>query len=117
MQHETCTPASGPINADNDQNDEMYLIRRAFFTAYGKMHGTKTQALHLPDGMVGNVYFSSVAQNDKGVVNISGIEEELLERILTPYKIQDEYGTDFFSALYGDEIYELSSVIVKRNGA
>jgi hypothetical protein len=66
--------------------------------------------------MVGNVCFSSVAQNDKGVVNISGIEEEL-ERILTPYKIQDEHGTEFFSALYGDEIYELSSVIVKRNGA
>jgi len=116
MQHETCTPASGPINADNDRNDDMYLIQRAFFTAYGKMHGTKTQALHLPDGMVGNVYFSSVAQNDKGVVNISGIEEEL-ERILTPYKIQDEHGTEFFPALYGDEIYELSSVIVKRNGA
>ena len=41
----------------------------------------KTQAIYLPNGMVSHVFFTSIAQNDNGVINISGIEEEL-ERVL-----------------------------------
>ena len=72
----------------------------------------KTQAVYLPNGMVANVFFTSISQNDNGVINISGLEEEL-ERVL-----QDEVlANNVLPALYGDEIYNISTVIVKRNGA
>ena len=53
-----------------------------------------------------------MTHNDKGVVNISGIEEEL-ERVLGPYKLHN--GTVFL-ALYGDQIYDMSLVIVQSQG-
>ena len=71
----------------------------------------KSQAVLLPNGMVGSTYFTSVAQNDKGLVNISGIEEEL-EIALENYKL---FNDTQYPALYGDEIYEISSVIVRQN--
>ena len=72
----------------------------------------KTQAIYLPNGMISHVFFTSIAQNDNGLVNISGIEEEL-ERVLEPHKLAN----NVFPAVYGDEIYFPSTVIVKRNGA
>ena len=53
--------------------------------------------------------FTSIAQNDKGVVNISGIEEELA-RVLQNHKLVGEV----YPVLYGDDIYETSEVIVKK---
>jgi len=111
MQHKTCCPGSGPINAEDDRRDDAAETQRAFFTSYGKMWGMKSQAVLLPNGMVGSTYFTSVAQNDKGLVNISGIEEEL-EIALENYKLHNDTQ---YPALYGDEIYEISSVIVRRN--
>ena len=66
----------------------------------------KSQAVLLPNGMVGSTYFTSV-----GLVNISGIEEEL-EIALENYKL---FNDTQYPALYGDEIYEISSVIVRQN--
>ena len=59
-----------------------------------------------------DLYFASVAQNDKGMVNISGLEPEI-ERVLQGHAL-DAVGT--LPALYGDDIYEISSVIVKIVG-
>jgi len=46
--------------------------------------------------MLGNAYFTSVAQNDTGVINISGLEEEL-ELLLVPHVLDN----DILPALYG----------------
>ena len=73
LQIATCQPGSGAVNEDDDRVENRFEIQRAFFTAYGKIWGMSTQAVHIPNRMVGNVYFTLVAQNDLGVVNISGI--------------------------------------------
>jgi len=60
--------------------------------------------------MLASIYTTSIAQNDKGVINISGLSEEL-ERVLEQWKMCDGM---LFPALYADDIYDFSSVIVKQ---
>ena len=67
---------SGPINSDNEINPEMWRLQRAFFTAYVKMWGMKCQGVFIPNGLLANIYITSVAQNEKCVINISGLEED-----------------------------------------
>ena len=112
FKHMMCQPRSGPVGEDDTRHDDRFEIQRAYFTRYGKYWGMKTQALILPNGMFGSVFFTSASQNDKGVVNISGIEEEL-ERILHNYKL---YNDTVFPAFYADQIYDTSSVIVQSQG-
>ena len=112
MQHAMTAPGQGPINEDNDRNDDAEELQRAFFTNYGHLWGMKTQAVFLPNGMLANLFFASVSQNDKGMVNISGLEPEL-ERVLNGLPL-DAIGT--LPAIYGDDIYDISSVIVKMVG-
>ena len=112
MMHVTSRPGSGPINEENERHNNEDELQRAFYTSYGHQWGIKNQALLLPNGMLGSIYTTSLAQNDKGVVNISGIAEEL-ERVLEPWKIPFGDGS-VFPAVYGDDIYDVSSVIVKR---
>ena len=81
MQHSTCQPGSGPRNEEDERLQNAYDIQRAFFTTYGKKWGMKTQAIYLPNGMIASVFFTSISQNDNGLVNISGVENEL-ERVL-----------------------------------
>lgn len=111
MQMAMCQPGSGPINEDDERNAERWDIQQAFYTRYGKMWGMKCQGTFFPNGLLGNAYFTSVAQNAKGVINISGLEEEL-ERLLVPHALDN----DILPALYADDIYEGSTVIVKKNG-
>ena len=89
----------------------MWRLQRAFFTTYGKMWGMKCQGVFIPNGLLANIYIASVAQNDKGVINISGLEEEL-QRLLMPYRLSN----GALPVLYGDNIYDLSTVIAKPNG-
>ena len=71
-----CCPGSGPVNnGDRHINDNE--IQRAFFTNYGHQWRAKTQGVLLPNGMLVNIYITSITQNDKGVVNIFGLAEEL----------------------------------------
>ena len=112
MQHAMTAPGQGPINEDNDRNDDADELQRAFYTSYGHLWGMKTQAVFLPNGMLANLFFAAVSQNDKGMVNISGLEPEL-ERVLAGLEI-DANGT--LPCLYGDDIYEISSVIIKMTG-
>ena len=69
-QNFTCQLGSGPCNEDYERKEEFYDIQRAFYTAYGKDWGIKTQAISLLNEMLGSGYFTSIAQNDKGMVNI-----------------------------------------------
>jgi len=103
----------GPINDDDDRCDNEDELQRVFYTSYGHQWGMKNQAIFLPNGMLGAIYTTSTAQNDEGVVNISGIAEEL-ERVLEPWKILIPNGGSIFPAVYGDDIYDISTVIVKR---
>ena len=89
MKQISCQPGSGPVGEDDARRDDRFEIQRAFYTHYGHVWGMKTQAVHLPNGIVGSCYFTSIAQNDKGVVNISGIEEELA-RVLQNHKLVGE---------------------------
>ena len=57
----------------------------------------KTQAIYLPNGMIANVFFTSISQNDNGLVNISGVENEL-ERVLENHKLIN----NIYPAIYGD---------------
>ena len=84
-----CKPGSGPINSDDERNPEMWRLQREFFTAYGKMRGMKSQGVFIRNGLLENIYINSVAQNDKGVINISGLEEEL-QRLLMPYRLSND---------------------------
>ena len=86
LMHLMCMPGSGPINDNDERNENAFDIQRAYFSNYAKGWGMKTQAVGLPNGMFGSIFFTSLTHNDKGVVNISGIEEEL-ERVLEPYKL------------------------------
>ena len=111
MQNPTCSPGSGPIDDEGNRNPDRFYIQRAFFTSYGKKWGMKTQAVHLPNGMLGHVWFSSIAHNDKGTLNLSALEPELMNAF-------DNFRTDSneLPAFFGDEIYTPSQVLVKRNG-
>ena len=80
-----------------------------FFTNYGHQWGMKNQCVLFPNGMLGSIFTASMSQNDKGVVNISGVAEEL-ERLLHPWRLSD----GILPALYGDDIYEMTTTIVKK---
>ena len=80
---------------------------------YGKMWGMKAQVF-FSNGMLGDIFLTSVAQNDKCVINISGLEKEL-ELLLC-----DEFLTNgILPALYANDTYNYSTVICKpaRDGS
>ena len=110
MQLEICKPGNSPINSENERNPEMWRLQRASFTAYGKMWGMECQGIFIPNSFLANIYITSVAQNDKGGINISILEEEL-QRLLMPYRL---FIGDL-PVLYGDGIYHPSTVITKSN--
>jgi hypothetical protein len=112
MQHQMSRPGGGPIDAEDNRRHDENQIQRAFFTSYGKMHGMKTLALYLPNGMIGSVFFTSISHNDKGCVNLSGIEGAV-KKALEDYKLPDGIT---YPTMYGDEIFEFSEVMTKANG-
>ena len=69
MQLAMCQPGSGPLNESDDRHEDRWRIQRAFFTSYGRMWGVKAQGVFLPNGILGNIFLTSIAQNDKGVIN------------------------------------------------
>ena len=110
MQHETCCPGSGPIDYDDNRRMNFREIQRAFYTRYGKMWGMKTLGVTLPNGMIGYAYVCAVSHNDKGVVNMCGIEENL-KNVLDDYRVGP---LNLLPSLYCDQIFEPSEVIVIR---
>ena len=77
MQNETCRPGGGLVDDKDNRRADENRNQRAFFISYGKKHGMKTLAVYLPNGMIGSVYFCSISNNDKGAINLSGLESAL----------------------------------------
>ena len=75
------------------------------------MWGMKCQGVFIPNSLLANNYITSVAQNYKVVINISGLEEEL-QRLLMPYRLSN----GALPVLYGDDLYYPSTVVAKSNG-
>ena len=79
----------------------------SFFHKLRQNVGMKCQGVFVPNGMLTNVYFKSLAQNDKGLIHITGLEEELgglLEEARLP--------NGSYPVVYADDIYEGSTVII-----
>ena len=110
MGHETCTPGSGPLNNTNRRRPNAYRTQRAFYSRYGKKHGLKSQVLLLPNGMVGHCWVHSIAQNDRGLINLSGLEE-YMRNVLEPHRIGNLL---LLPATYADSIYLASEVILVK---
>jgi hypothetical protein len=62
------------------------------------------QCVLLPKGCT-----TSIPQNDKGIVNICGIAEEL-RRVMEPWRMP----SGVLHALCGDDIYDIFITIVKK---
>ena len=75
------------------------------------MWGIKCQGVFIPNGLLTNIYITSVAQNDKCVINITGLEAEL-QRLLIPHRLTN----GALPVLYADDIYDPSTVVSKSNG-
>ena len=70
----------------------------------------KTQGLLLPNGMIGHAWVHSIAHNDLGMINLSGLEEYLAD-ILEEHRVGE---AQLLPAVYGDAIYIPSEVILVR---
>ena len=111
MQLMMSTPGTGTIDEDDNRRENRWEIQRAFFSNYGHCWGMKAQGILLPNGMLASLYLTSIAHNDKGVVNISGIEEEL-EGIMQHHPLPNNN----LPCLYCDRIYNASATICTSNG-
>jgi hypothetical protein len=79
-------------------------IQRAFYSGYFRFHGLKAQVVYLPNGMVGSIFIGSLAQNDQGMQNMSGLNDYLVE-LLRNQPIITSDGQTFLPALYCDGIF------------
>ena len=68
----------------------------------------KAHGVFMPNGMLANTFLVSVAQNNKGVANISSLEEDL-ERLLSHSGLQN----GMLHAVYANDIYDYSTVVCK----
>ena len=83
-------------------------IQRAFYSGYFKRHGLKAQVVFLPIGLIGSVFISELRQNDTGVLNMSGLNNYLVE-ILNGFLVGG-----LFPCLYCDGIFPTLATIVPR---
>jgi hypothetical protein len=74
VEKETTTTGEEPRRREGYTHD----LQRAFYSGYFKAHGLKAQVVWLPNGMVGSVFVTSIAHNDRGVQNMSGLGDYLL---------------------------------------
>ncbi len=79
MQNSFCAPGGGTIDDEGNRRENRFEIQRAFYTAYGKTWGMKSQCLYSPNenGMITNAWFCSISHNDKGMINLSGLDWNL----------------------------------------
>lgn len=102
----TCRPGDSACQRNGYRHD----IQRAFYSGYFHAHGLKSQVVFLPNVMVGSMYVVALSHNDKGMVNMSGIDEYLRE-ILTFDPAMGGY-----PALYGDVGFDIKHTIIPRYG-
>jgi len=76
---------------------------------YFRYHGLKLQVILLPNGMIGNVFITSLVHNDMGVLKLSGLSEQLL-RLLRNIHLPDGH----YPALFVDGIFTPTPVVIPR---
>jgi len=110
--YKSVRPGGSGVGNDNNERQMLFELQRAFYSRYGKSHGLRLQAITLPDGMFGHIYISPMSQNDKGVLNLSGLQEALMEEFdRTGTRVQDMH----YPCLAGDDIYVNTLVVTKSN--
>ena len=80
---------------------------------YLKAHGLKFQCITLPNGMFGSVWGAALSHNDRGVINMSGLEDYLESDGMLEENVGSVDDGWFFPAIYGDSIYVPTDVIQK----
>ena len=108
----TCRPGSGPVGPDGERRENSGDIQRAFYSSYMKSHGLKYQCVTLPNGMFGSVFGTALSHNDRGVLNMSHLQEYLLD-LIPPTIGNLEFGF-YRPALFGDSIYIPSQVLLRK---
>lgn len=110
IQHITSCPGAGPVNELGDRRPDAFQTQRAFYTRYGKTWGLKTQAITFPNGMIGHAFVTSISHNDRGTLNISGVEEQL-KLAFHNFRVG---ALNLYPAIYCDQIYVPSEVVLTR---
>ena len=90
------------------------MIQRAFCLTYLHCHGLKFQTVMLPNGMWGSVYGASCRHNDLGMLNLSALQDQLIEYFVTNNVTVGDGIT--MPALFGDQIYQPTLAITSREG-
>ena len=106
----TCRPGAGPVD-DGRRRENAHDLQRAFCSTYIKAHGLKGQCVCIPNGMWANVWGSSMRHNDKGVLNMSGLTDFLIDWF-AENNMQLPGGA--FPSMYADAIYENTLVVTRR---
>ena len=99
----TTRTGSGP-QPDGSRRPNAHELQLEFYSRYLCAHGLKFLSVLLPNGMVGSVFGAALAQNDNGVINLSGLVYYLMQ-LLEPMPAHNLY-----PSLFGDSITQLSPV-------
>lgn len=91
-------------------------IQRAFYSGYFTSHGLKSQVIVLPNGMVRSIFIAGPRQSDRGLLNMSGLNEYLATLFSDTLITLESDGVeiDVYPALYGDCTFPQTPTIVSR---
>ena len=106
----TCRPGSGPVE-DGSRRNKAHQIQKAFCSTYLKAHGLKFQSVCLPNGMWGNAWGCLMRHNDLGVLNLSGLADDMIQKF-AENGIVLENGS--LPALFCDSIYHNTLVLARK---
>jgi hypothetical protein len=107
--YKTCRPGGSGVADTIEEREDLNALQQAFYTHYGKEHGLKAQIVTLPNGMYGHLYVTNGAQNDRGLINLSGIQEGYRRSF-------DESGIrvrGFYPVLGGDDTYPHTEIVIR----
>jgi hypothetical protein len=101
-------PTARPGISTRRVHDFQHDVQRAFYSGYLRRHGLNAQVVFLPIGIIGSVFITELRQNDNGVLNMSGLNEYLLELL------HGIFVDGLFPALYCDGIFAVLATILPR---
>ena len=112
---ETCRPSPSSETSNtsiniNDSDNQNSDNQRSFYSGYFRHHGLKAQTIILPNGMITGVFITSLRHNDGGVLNMSGVSDNLT-RLLRNHPIPP---INHLPAVYCDGIFAPKNCIVPR---
>ena len=83
-------------------------LQWAFYSGYFCYHGLKAQVLYLPNGMIGSIFVATLAHNDQGMQNLSGLNDYLMD-LFQGMELGDGH---FLPSVFGDGIFQNLACIV-----